>query len=300
MVNPIIRGAVLALALLPGIAGAKPLDQMFPADRLGALGPTTREFLGRFDYQQGTVRIGTGYAEAEVGGDFYFLGSFDARSVLEDVWGNPPDDTVLGMIFPARYLPVDQESWGIAITYEPMGHVSDADAASYDYTEMLADMKASVRDENDWRRDNGYGTIELVGWAAEPRYDTANHKLYWAEELFFEGAPGNTLNYNIRVLGRKGVLNLNFIADMSALPEIEAAMPAVLEMVAFTPGNRHEEFDPATDQVAEASIGSLISGGGMAEAGLAIAALVLLKKFWFVLLLPLIWLKNLFTGRRNS
>ena len=98
-------------------------------------------------------------------------------------------------------------------------------------------------------------------------------------------------------------LGATFVAspdDISALPEIEAAVPVVLEMVAFTPGNRHEEFDPATDQVAEASIGSLISGGGMAEAGLAIAALVLLKKFWFVLLLPLIWLKNLFTGRRNS
>jgi uncharacterized membrane-anchored protein len=36
--------------------------------------------------------------------------------------------------------------------------------------------------------------------------------MYWAKEINFGGDSENTLNYNIRVLGRKGVLLLNFIA----------------------------------------------------------------------------------------
>ena len=30
-------------------------------------------------------------------------------------------------------------------------------------------------------------SMELVGWAAPPRYDKATHKLYWAKELKVDG-----------------------------------------------------------------------------------------------------------------
>ncbi len=51
--------------------------------------------------------------------------------------------------------------------------------------------------------------------AAPPRYeDAATHKLYWAKELNFEGDSGDTLNYSICMLGRKGVLELNAIASI--------------------------------------------------------------------------------------
>jgi len=161
-------------------------------------------------------------------------------------------------------------------------------------------MQADILAGNDWRRENGYATQELVGWAAAPRYDAVEHKLYWAQEFRFEGMPGNTLNYYIRVLGRKGVLNLNFIADMTSLAEVEAQVPTVLDMVSFTEGYRYSEFDPAIDKTSEASFGQLIGGGSAAQLGIIAVALVLLKKFWFALLLPLLWLKNLFTGRRGS
>ena len=46
-------------------------------------------------------------------------------------------------------------------------------------------------------------------------------KLFWAKRLQFGDQQGETLNYNIRVLGRRGVLDLNVIASMDALPFID-------------------------------------------------------------------------------
>jgi uncharacterized membrane-anchored protein len=94
---------------------------------------------------------------------------------------------------------------------------------------------------------------------------------------------------------------VNFIAGIQALPEVEAAVPSVLRMVNFTEGNRYADFNPSTDAVAAVGLGGLIAGGILAKkAGLLVLLLALLKKGGFLLLIPLFWLKNLFTGRRNS
>lgn len=286
------------LFLLTGAAVAKPFSEMFPGPHDG-IPAEALKILESLDYQQGLIKVSNGFAEVDVGEDYYYLNAWDARKVLEELWGNPPGET-LGMLVPAKYTLVDPKSWVVEFVYEPIGYVKDDDAASYDYDDLMKRMQADVAAGNDWRRENGYFTQELVGWATTPHYDAQTHKLYWAQEFKFENAPSNTLNYYIRVLGRKGVLNLNFIADMSSLSEVEQAVPTVLDIVNFTEGNRYADFDPATDRVADASIGNLIGGDSFAQAGLIAVAVLFLKKFWFVLLIPLFWLKNLFTGRRNS
>ena len=51
-------------------------------------------------------------------------------------------------------------------------------------------------------------------------FDSAQKKLYWAKELRFDGSPETTLNYNLRILGREGVLVLNAVAEVSQLSEV--------------------------------------------------------------------------------
>ncbi|MFV0476999.1 MAG: DUF2167 domain-containing protein [Parahaliea sp.] len=97
--------------------------------------------------------------------------------------------------------------------------------------------------------------MELVGWASAPYYDKSEHKLHWAQEIRFGDAPVNTLNYNIRILGRKGYLVLNFIADMDQKPQIEANIDSILALAEFNPGYRYSEFDPGIDKVAAYGIG---------------------------------------------
>lgn len=93
------------------------------------------------------------------------------------------------------------------------------------------------------------------------------------------------------------MLVINFIAGMDQLDDVEAAVPDVLAMVNFTEGNRYSDFNPKIDTVAAIGIGGLIAGKVMAKTGLLAMGLVLLKKFGVVLLLPLLGLKRLFSGK---
>lgn len=202
------------------------------------------------------------------------------------------------MLFPADKTPLD-DTWGIEVSFDDIGYVSDEDAGSYDYDELLKTMQQDMQDENEWRRENNYPSLELLGWASPPRYDSEGRKLYWAKELRFDGDETTTLNYNIRILGCKGVLIVNFIADMDMLDQVNKAVPTVLEMTNFTDGNKYSDFKPSIDKVAAVGIGGLIAGKVLAKTGLIAVALIFLKKFFFLLLIPLYWLKNLF-GRKNS
>jgi len=92
------------------------------------------------------------------------------------------------------------------------------------------------------------------------------------------------LNYNIRVLGRKGVLVLNFIAGMDQLPEIQSNLNNVLAMADFDDGSRYEDFDPEYDKIAAYGIGGLIAGKVLAKTGLFVVLLAFAKKFGVIIL----------------
>jgi len=233
------------------------------------------------DRQQGKIKLPNGVATLDVPDNFYYLKPADAEKVLVKVWGNPPGagTETLGMLFPAKATPFDDGAWGVTIEYEEDGYVSDEDADEIDYDDLLADMKEGTREASKQREAQGYEPIELVGWASKPFYDKASHKLHWAKEIEFDHQPDHTLNYNIRVLGRKGVLVLNFIAGMEQKQLIDSRIDDVLALAEFDQGSRYEDFNPDIDKVAAYGIGALVAGKVAAKAGLFAAGLVLLKKF---------------------
>lgn len=252
------------------------------------------------DLQTGVIPIGSA-AQLDVPQEYYFLPPKDARYILEEVWGNPEDTGVLGLIFPRKSSPFDGDAWTVVLSYNAMGYVSDTDAEGYDYDALLAGMKTNVRNGNDWRIKNGYDPIELIGWAEQPHYDKAERKLHWAKTLRFGALEGDILNYDIRALGRKGVMIARFVAGANQLADIKTAAPDVLKMISFTEGNRYADYLPGVDTVAAVGIGGLIAGKVVAKTGLLILALAYLKKGFLLVLLPLIWLKNkLFGGRSES
>jgi uncharacterized membrane-anchored protein len=204
------------------------------------------------------------------------------------VWGNPPAaaDNVLGMIMPSDKTPLD-DSWGAVIRFDDDGYVSDEDAESINYTDLLKDMQESTAQNSTARVKEGFEAIRLVGWASPPYYDKEAHKLHWAKEVEFGGSPQHTLNYDIRALGRKGVLNINFVADMGQLSEIKATIPAVLAMPEFASGFRYEDYVPGADKVAAYGIGGLIAGKALSKAGLMVILLAFLKKGWILVVLAL-------------
>jgi len=283
-----LRSAIacaLAWLLLATPAGAKSFKDMFPQHADMEAGGA-RDFLESLDYKQGHVELRGGFAAIDVPEGYYYLGTKDAERVLVDAWGNPPgEEPTLGMIFPVGMTPLDGGGWAVEITWEEIGYVSDADADQIDYADLLKEMQRDTADESAWRAENGYETVMLVGWAAEPRYDRDTRRLHWAQELRFGGNEANSLNYNIRVLGRKGVLVMNFIAEMEDLPAVQAALPDVLALASFGEGARYADFDPSIDQVAAVGISGLIAGKVLAKTGMLALALAFLKKGWILLVL---------------
>jgi uncharacterized membrane-anchored protein len=237
-------------------------------------------------WQTGPIDLKDGLAKINLTDDFRFLGSADARKVLHDMWGNPDDPDLLGMIFPKDKGPLDRGSWAVMVTYRSDGYVKDDDAEKINYTDMLAKMQQAAKDANPEREKEGYPSVELIGWAAPPHYDKTTHKLYWAKELNFGGQSENTLNYDIRVLGRRGVLILEAISSMAAFPEIQDKMPQVISMVDFKTGNTYADFDPNVDKVAEYGLATLVAGGALATAA-KLGLFGLIAKYFLVAILAL-------------
>jgi len=249
---------------------------------------TADQFVASLKFQSGKIDLPNGIATLDLPPSFRYLNPEDSGRVLVDAWGNPPGGTTLGMIFPADVSPLSQSGWGIVITYDEDGHVGDEEADTIDYDEMLKDMQSSMEEANVERKKEGYEPVSLVGWAEAPSYDKANHKLYWAKELAFGDAQQHTLNYNIRVLGRQGVLVLNAVAGMDQISTIKAEMPNVLSATNFKAGNNYADFNSSTDKVATYGIAALVAGGVAAKMGLFAKLFALLIAFKKVILFGLI------------
>ncbi|GHH60602.1 DUF2167 domain-containing protein [[Pseudomonas] boreopolis] len=264
---------------------------------------TAEQFLQSLHFRDGHIEIPQAKAHFDLGQEFRYLDQADARRVLEEFWANPPDESVLGLVVP-RHPALDEDgSWAVVVTYADDGYVSDADAAKIDYDELLSDMKQGTAEDNQARREQGYGTVDLVGWAVPPRYDAGSKKLHWAKELHFEGQQDNTLNYDIRVLGRHGYLSLNAIADMNELEQVREGMQKLLPMTGFDEGARYADHNPSTDKIASYGLATLIGGGLAAKAGLFAKLGLVLAKFWKLLLIGVMavgaGIRKLFGARKE-
>ncbi|HET9189733.1 MAG TPA: DUF2167 domain-containing protein [Rudaea sp.] len=288
--------AALAIALLaPGLALAQDADSDGDAQ--------AKQLVSSLNYRQGAVALAQADAHLNLGPQFRFLDTPDARKVLEGLWGNPPDDSVLGMVVPAS-VPLDSEhSWAVVLTESDDGHVSDEDAAKTDYPKLLKQMQEATEDENAEREKAGYSALHLVGWAEPPHYDAARKKLYWARELAADGSAQHSLNYDIRVLGRSGYLSMNAVAGMNDVAAVKAGMQELLPMVDFDAGKRYADYDAKTDKLAAYGVAALIGGGIAAKAGLFAKLGVLLlaaKKFIVLGLAALAGLWRKFFGKKGG
>jgi len=264
---------------------------------------TPEEFEAKLGYQTGTVTIGNGIATIAVPPSFRFIGPEGSRRLLTQAWGNPPEsaDGVLGMLIPAEASPLSKQGWGIAITYDEDGYVDDSDAAKMDYGKLLKEMQDGATEVNEERAKRGFPAVTVVGWAEPPTYDRASHKMYWAKDLMFGSGGDHTLNYNIRILGRRGVLVLNAIAGMNQLPSVRSETQNVLTAVNFVEGHRYTDYLPGKDKAAAYGVAGLVIGATAAKAGLFKVLWVGILAFKKVIIVGVVALvgaiRRLFGGR---
>ena len=208
---------------------------------------------------EGQLKIPEGYV---------FLGSVDSSRFIE-LQGNPPR---------ANHYIVAPKSlaWFSAFVFEPIGYVKDDEKIDPD--ELLQTLKASNKDDQAERKQKGLSVLVLDGWFIPPHYDIQTKRLEWGTKLRSEDNQ-YIVNYTIKILGRKGVMNAVVVSDPDSLDKDVREFKAVLSSYSFKPDEGYFEFRSG-DKVAEYGLAALVIGGAAAAAAKSGALKGLLKFAW--------------------
>ncbi|HVZ29099.1 MAG TPA: DUF2167 domain-containing protein [Asticcacaulis sp.] len=266
-----------------------------------------KTFMAGLHPRGGNVRINEADATLNLGDRYYFLDKAEAKKVIVEAWGNPPSqaEDVLGLVVPAGKTPFND--WGAVVTYEKTDYVSDSDAATANYDSYISEIQTGEAGENKQRQKDGYVTTHLVGWAQPPSYDKGHHYLIWARDIQFGGQDVDTLNYDIRILGRRGVLSLNMVATMPELPSIRTQAEQLAAAGNYNSGARYEDYKKGDAKAAYGLAGLVAAGLGLAVAkklGLLAVILAFGKKIIVFVLAGLAaigrWFSSLFGGKKKK
>lgn len=211
-----------------------------------------------FSYQEGAVVLNNG-ALLKVPEGFRFLDAGQGSILVQRLWGNPENPGFLGLLLPKQSSPLDKDVLGIEISADSAGHVSEPEARQLNYTALLQEMKQHLDEQNRWRKRNGFCIVTGMDWAIPPYYQPENNTLHLARLLSVDrGEP--LLNYEMRILTRKGALCLTAVADAGQLKMIRGLMPALVKKITLPAGQNYRDFNPRTDTFASWSSQMLMVG----------------------------------------
>lgn len=272
--------AVVVVCTLCGVASLSSAADALPASVTWHKGPV-QATLGQL-------------AEIQVPDTYVFADAADTRVLLEAMQ-NPTSGQEMGFLAP------DSLEWFVIFEFSDVGYIKDDDQDRLDASAMLQSIQEGTEQSNAERRKRGWATLRVIGWEPPPHYDTDTHHLTWAIRGESEGTP--VVNYNTRLLGRKGVMRVSLVVEPSQLGVTVPVFKGLLRGYTFKSGERYAEFR-AGDKVAEYGLAALVTGGAAAVAlktGFLAKAWKVITKFGIVIVIAVgALLKRLFWGRRSS
>ncbi len=236
-------------------------------------------------------------AEIQVPEGFMFTGAKGAQKLLE-AYGNPTSGSELGLLAPTSLV------WCVVFEFSDVGYVKDNDKNQLDADKLLKSIKEGTEAANKYREKMGSAPLHITGWEIPPRYNEQTHNLEWAIRGESEGSA--VINYNTRLLGRKGVMEVNLIIEPDKL---NAALPqyqALLSDYSYKQGERYAEYRSG-DKLAKYGLAALVTGGAAAVAvktGLFASLILLFKKAAKLVVIAVLaviaGIKKLFSGGRKT
>lgn len=290
-----LRASVLLLPLVFAISGLKADDTPGP-EAAGPEAPAEEQVfdltqIPGIEWMQGPTRATLGeQAAVSVPEGFLFTGQAGTQRMIE-LMGNIVANDEMGFLAPKG------KSWFVVFKYDDSGYVSDDEKDKIDADALLKGFREGAEMDNKRRKEQGLDTLEIVGWETPPAYNTATHNLEWATRI--RGSDGSiSINHNIRLLGREGVMKVIVVGDPTEVTEAAVATRQLLVAgYAFNSGKTYAEFKKG-DKVAEYGLIGLMTAG----AGVVAVKSGLLGKLWKLILIPIVaagaWLKKLF--KRND
>ena len=229
-----------ALVLLPGSLNAQEDAESLPFE--AEMGPVTGQ-LGRMGQIQ--VPSGVGFVDqANMDG-------------FNQVTGNLPNPADVGALFS------QEAGWIVFFNFEDIGFVKD-DTEELDADALLASLKKTDEPANEMRRSQGLDELHTDGWSRPPFYDEKTNNLTWGLRLR-AGDGSKVINHQVRLLGRRGVMNVIIVDSPDAIEASIQQIEPILASFEYSEGNRYADFKSG-DRVAEIGLAALVAGGGLALA----------------------------------
>ncbi len=248
------------------VAQAAPLDSLTlqPKEEAGLL----RRFSKQLDsidrkivFYTGHISLSGGNIQMTVPDGFLFIDGPQSRFILEELWGNMPDMEVSGMLvrdgFRATKLGNDHS---FVLSYSDIGYVPDKKDNTLDHHDLLETLQENMESSNASRIEMGFNTLSVTGWVMVPYYDQYKNAVYWATRVRANGSDEEILNYNLRLLGRNGVIKISAVATMDQLPAIKQELPAIIAQTRFAPGAAYADFKPDADQQSDWNLRDMVAG----------------------------------------
>lgn len=236
---------------------------------------------------KGPQKVSLGNAMLDVPAGYVFLNAVDTKRFME-LNENPSSGH--------EYLlaPADLH-WFASFEFEALGYVKDDD--KIDAAEILSSIKEGTEESNKERRAKGWGELHITGWKFEPRYDAQTRRLEWAVDAKTDKNEA-VVNFNTRILGRRGVTSAVLVADPATLDAAVSEFKTSLKGFNYQPGETYAEFKSG-DKVAEYGLAALVAGG----AGAALVKSGALKGLWKLIaaggIAALAGLKALFSRKKS-
>jgi uncharacterized membrane-anchored protein len=233
----------------------------------------------------GTIILRNGVGKVNIPPGFKYLEPSQAEQVLTELWGNPRNGKMtLGLLMPEVHSLINDNCCVINIQYDEIGYVKDDDADAINYEELLMQMQKESVAVNEKRQDAGFEPVSILGWAFPPYYDKQRKILHSATKVKMGNSHSNTLNYKVKMLGRKGVIVLHAIAPMSDMAQVKNDLALVSGNVSFSDTYQYQSFNPEQDQVSINGIGRLVSGNVLTK----IDFKGIFVNYWYLLLIAFI------------
>jgi uncharacterized membrane-anchored protein len=211
---------------------------------------------------------------------YQFMDGKTTRDLMKAM-GEPTSGHELGLMMPTN------DEWSVIFEFNETGYVKDDDKDKLDADKLLTAIKRGTEAANKDRVSAGNPPLQIVGWEVPPKYDETTHNLEWAIRATSDGQP--ILNYNTRLLGRKGVMEVVLIIEPDKLAETLPSFRQLLAGYNYQGGQSYAEYRPG-DKVAKYGLAGLVLAGaavGAAKLGLLGPLLLILKKAWKLVVLAI-------------
>ena len=240
-----------------------------------------------YDFQEASSKI-------DISSQFMILTGEDAHQLL--FWHNGVSFDYIEM-----YAYNGNNGSQYTFHYNDAGYVKTDDWTSVDPDQFIKEIRENYKTANETRKQNGQPTVINVSWKKKPFLDGVYNSVYYALNVDWSDNQSSVEGRAI-ILGREGYTEATYVAGNQGYDE-----NMLLNLSKIHKFNATKEYKDwkSGDKVAAAGIGALLAttlGVKYLKPGILAVAAVFLKKFWFIIFIPFIWLFNLFfrSSKKNK